>query len=176
MHFFKQFYNKNLKYELINKFIYKKPNELAKLEKIILNYGCNSTDLKSIATGLLALELITAQRGAFTVSKKSNISLKIRKGNPVGCKVTVRKSRMFFFLSKIIENVLPNLKNFEGLSSTKNGKTYSFKIQDNYSFMELEKRYYFFTNLPNLNITLVFTSKKKEERVFMLKEFQLPLK
>ena len=178
MHFFEQFYTENLKYKLINKFTYKKTNELAQLKKIVLNYGCNTTDLKTIATSLLALELITKQKGTFTVSKNSNVSLKIRKGNPVGCKITLRKSQMFQFLSKTITNVLPNLKNFEGFSYKRRikRKAFSYQIHDNFSFSELEKHYYLFNNLSKLDFTLVIDSKKKMEVLFILKELQLPFR
>jgi len=178
MHFLEYFYTKSLKYDLINKFFYKNINELPKLKKIILNFGCKTTEIKQLAASSLALELITKQKGILTTTKHSNIFLKIRKGNPIGCKISLQKASMFNFLEKTLIKTFPKTKNFNGLTFTKKTKknAYSYQIQDNFSFSELEKHYYLFYNLSKLDITIVTNTKVKEETIFLLKSLQLPLK
>lgn len=178
MPFLINFYLKTLKYDLANKFFYKNTKELPKIKKIILNFGCNTTELKSLSSSLLALKLITHQKGNLTITKHSNIFLKIRKGNPIGCKVTLRKTRMFNFLTKIIIQIFPQLKNFYGFNVTRKLKKnmFSYELHETFNFTELENNYYLFNNLPNVGITIVISSKVKEELIFILKSFQFPLK
>ena len=180
MIFLTHFYRRTLKFDLINKFLYKNTKELPKLKKIILNFGCNNNEIKNLAASLLALELIANQKGILTLSKKSNISLKIRKGNPVGCKVTLQKTSMFDFITKTLIDVYPKLKNFHGFnfnSRKLRKKTFSYEIEDTFSFPELETNYSLFNNyLPKLSITFVVSSKSKEELLFILKSLQIPLK
>ena len=177
MHFLTKFYNKNLKYELINKFRYNKSNNIPKLKKIILNFGCKTADLKQLSSSLLALELITNRKGKMTKTKKSNILFKIRKGNPTGCKVILSKFDAYNFLSKLIVEIFPKLKNFSGLNTHKKVKknAISYDLHETFTFKELENHYYFFNNLSRLNITLVTNTKNQEEMIFLLKSLQLPL-
>lgn len=175
MHSLEKFYNKTIKYELINKFIYNHNKNLPKLKKIILNFRCKTADIKQLASSLLALELIVNQQGTFTTTKHSNILFKIRKGNPTGCKVTLQKFHMFNFLLKILIEVLPKLKNFNGFRITKKIKknVFSFELDETFSFSELGNHYYLFNNLSKLGITIVTSSKNKTELLYLLKAFQL---
>jgi large subunit ribosomal protein L5 len=178
MHFLEHFSEKTLKYDLTNKFFYNTTKHLPKLEKIILNFGCKTTGIKNLATSLLALELITSQRGSLTTTKHSNILLKIRKGNPAGCKVTLQKSNMFNFLAKTLIEILPKVKDFNGLTLTKKIKknVFSYELHETFSFHELEEHYYLFNTLPKLDVTFIANSKAKEELIFILKSLQLPFK
>jgi large subunit ribosomal protein L5 len=178
MNFLNYFQTKTLKHDLLNKFCYKNINDLPKLKKIILNFGCKTNDMKQLATAVLALELITNQKGILTNSKKSNISLKIRKGNPVGCKITLRKKTMAKFLEKILLDIFPRIKNFNGLTASEYLKTnsFSYELHNTLGFSELEEHYYLFNNLPRLNITVVTKTSTKEELLFILKAFQFPFK
>jgi large subunit ribosomal protein L5 len=177
MHFLTQFYNKNLKYELINKFIYTKSNSIPKLKKIILNFGCKTADLKQLASSLLAIELITNKKGIMTRTKKANILFKIRKGNPTGCKIILSKFNAYNFLSKLIIEIFPKLKNFSGLNSDKKIKknAVSYDLRETFTFKELENHYYLFNNLSKLNVTIVTNTKNKKEMIFLLKSLQLPI-
>ena len=78
MHFLNYFYTKTLKFDLINKFYYTDLKKLPKLKKIVLNFSCKTIELKTIATHLLALELITGKKGTITLSKRPNLFLKIQ--------------------------------------------------------------------------------------------------
>lgn len=178
MHFLENFYFKTLKYDLINKFVYDNTNKLPKLKKIILNFGSKTADIKQLSSGLLAFELIANQKGVLTTTKKSNILLKIRKGNPTGCKLTLQKYNLFNFLKKTIIEIFPKLKNFNGFTRNRKIKknALSYELHDTFSFSELERHYYFFNNLPKLDITIITTTKNKKELKFILKSLQFPFK
>lgn len=176
MHFLEHFYFKTLKYDLINKFVYHNTNNLPKLKKIILNFGSKTADIKELASSLLAFELIANQKGVLTTTNKSNILLKIRKGNPTGCKLTLQKYNLFNLFRKTIIEVFPKLKNFNGFTQNQRIKknVFSYEIHDTFSFSELEGHYYLFNNLPKLDITIVTTTKNKEELIFILRSLQFP--
>lgn len=178
MYFLNYFYKKTLKFDLINKFYYTRLQNLPKLKKVILSFGCKTTELKTLATSLLALELITKQKGVLTVSKRPNLLLKIRKGNPTGCKLNLKNSSMFVFFSKSFNEIFARTKSFEGLIINQNTKktVVSFVIKDTLNFSELTDHYYLFNNISNLNLSFITSSKTKEETLFLLKSLQLPIK
>lgn len=178
MHFLNYFYNKNLKFDLINKFYYKDLKKLPKLKKIILNSNCKTTESKIIAINLLALELITNQKGILTVAKQPNILLKIKKGNPTGCKLILKKSSMLSFLNKSVREIFSKLKNFDGIKiHNKIEKTsFSFVIKNTLNFPELSENYYLFSNLSNIDLSFVTTTETQEEMLFVLKSLQFPIK
>jgi large subunit ribosomal protein L5 len=179
MNFLKHFYENTIKHDLVNKFLYLNTKKIPKIKKIILNFGCNTNEIKCLAASLLALELITNQKGILTQTKYSLITLKIRKGSPVGCKVTLRKNIMLNIISNFLIKIFPKLKNFEGLTINYKikQKTLSYNFNDLFIFSILEEHYYLFNNLPKLNITLVVHNiKTKQELFFLLKSVQLPFK
>lgn len=178
MHFLNYFYKKTLKFDLINKFHYTDLKKLPKLKKIVLNFSCKTTELKTLATNLLALELITSQKGMLTISKHPNLSLKIRKGNPTGCKLTLKKISMLSFLDKSLNDIFPKIKNFDGIriSPKLEKATLSFILKDTLNFSELTEHYYLFNNLSNLSLSFIMKSETKKEMLFLLKSLQLPLK
>jgi large subunit ribosomal protein L5 len=178
MHFLENFYFKTLKYDLMNKFVYNSTNRLPKLKKIILNFGSKTADIKQLSSGLLAFELIANQKGILTKTRKSKVLLKIRKGNPTGCKLTLQKYNLFNLFRKIIIEVFPKLKNFNGFTQSQKIKksAFSYELYDTFSFSELENHYYLFNNLPKLDVTIVTTSKNKKELIFILRSLQFPFK
>mgnify|MGYP006311402227 CR=1 FL=1 len=177
MHSLEYFYKRTLQFDLINKFYYTDLKKLPKLKKIILNFSCKTTELKSLATNLLALELITNQKGILTVSKRPNLLLKIRKGNPAGCKLTLRKAKMLNFIFKSLNEVFSKIKNFNGIPVNQKVKktALSFIIRDTLNFSELTEHYYLFNNLPNLNLSFITSVETKKEILFILKSLQLPI-
>lgn len=178
MHFLTYFCKKTLNYELINKFTYVNTKKLPKIKKIILNFGCKTTDIKNLAASLLALELITCQKGQLTTTKYPNVILKLRKGNPVGCKVEIRNQKMYYFLEKMLSEIFPKVKNFNGLKFNPKLKknTISYKLIDNFVFKIIEENYYLFTTLSKLDVTLLTTAKKEKELNFIVKSLQFSLK
>lgn len=174
-----QLLKKTLKYNLLHKFCYKKTKDFPTLKKIVLNFGFNTTEMKSLMTGSLVLELISKQKATLTTTKNSNVLSKIRKGNPVGCKVTLKKNSAANFLDKIYNEVFPKLLNNKQLfqiSRKIKKNSFSYNLHETFNIQELENKYYLFTNLPTLNITLVTNSRLKEELIFILQSLQLPIK
>ena len=177
MNILENYYKKVIRHDLINKFFYNHIEEIPQLKKIILNFGCKSFEIKNIAASLLSLELITVQQGVLTKSRRANILLKIRKGNPVGCTVVLRQNKMYNFLLKLLIDVFPNLRDFKGIPVAKklSNTSFSFTLKDLISFKELEKQFYLFSNLPPLNITFVTNTKTRKELIYLLNSFKLPL-
>lgn len=177
MYFLREYEKKTIKKDLLNKFNYKNTKKIPELKKITLNFGHNSTDLKKIASHLLALELITNQRGVVNKTKTANIRLKIRQDQPVGSKVVLLKTNKLKFVHKLINEILPKLKNFNGLIANKNitNNTFSYRIYDTFNFLELEKHYHLFNNLSKLDISLSTTSSTIKETEFLLKSLQIIL-
>lgn len=173
MHFLEYSLKKNIKYDLINKFNYNKSKELPLIKKIILNFGCKTTKIKNLSSSLLALELISEKNARLTVTKKPNIILKIKKGNPVGCRVILTKHKIFYFLERNINEIFLNIKFFNKCKfKQKNLNFFSYKIYDPFVFHELGKNYYLFNDLTSLDITFVLKSSINKELVFILKSLK----
>lgn len=178
MKILKNYYSSIIKYELINKFNYKTFNKIPKLKKIILIFNCKSFDIKTLAISSLALEFISGQKSTINKSKRINILLKIRKGNPVGCKVSLRKQFMYLFLAKLVLEIFPRIKLFDYISyndKLNNTTAMSFKISNIFLFPELEKNYYVFSQLTSLQVTLLVNSRTKNELSNMLNHLKIPL-
>jgi large subunit ribosomal protein L5 len=177
MNILENYYKKVIRHDLINKFLYYNLDDIPELKKIILNFGCKNFAIKNVAASLLALELITTKQGTITKAKRANILLKVRKGQPVGCVVVLRKIKMYHFFLKLLTQVFPNLKDFKGINVSKklNGNSFSLTLVDLINFKELEKQFYLFTNLPPLNIILITNTKTQKELIFLLNSFKVPL-
>lgn len=178
MTFFEKYYQQVIKIDLTNKYLYTDFKKIPKIEKIILNFGCNTSEFFNISSAFLFLELISQKKSVLTTAKKGNVTFKIRKGNIVGCVVVLTKKKMYFFLSKLLMYVFPNLKDFEGIQMFQKKllkRSFSFKIKDFSCFKELEKQFYLFPNLPPLNITILSKSKTEKELLYVLYSFKLPL-
>ena len=171
-YFLEKFYFKTVKYKLINKFVYKKVKKLLIIKKIVLNFGSKTSSIKKLFSGLLALELIGNQKGMFTTS--SNITLKTRKKSPVGCKLSVKKNNLLKIFESTIIQLLVQQKNVSNLSLIHSIKknSISFKIHSVFNFFELEKHYFFFNKLSELNITLIVNTKNKKTFIFWGKLLQ----
>lgn len=174
MTFFKNFYKTIFKYDLLNKFNYTRTKNLPVIKKIILNFGCKNTKLKNLAASFLALELISCQKGILTKTRKSNLFLKIRKGNPVGCKVVLKNKQMFCFLERNLNEILPKEKNTYKINKNNliSKNFFSYEIHNKFTFNELEKHYYLFNDLEKLDITLVINVTFNKELFFLLKSFK----
>ena len=100
---FVKYYNENIvKYDLINKFRYQNVTDLPELKSVSIRFQCEKYEMKNLIAALAALKLITSQKAFILVSKTANISLKIRKGHPVGCKIILRKTKMNEFFVKFL--------------------------------------------------------------------------
>jgi large subunit ribosomal protein L5 len=176
MYFLKNYYQSVIQYDLINKFQHKNLQNLPKLQKIVLNFSYK--DFKNLASSLLSLELVTAKRGTLTTANNSHILLKIRKGNPVGCKVILKKTLMYHFFTKLLVDVFPKIKEFKEFNFQSflfQPHTFSYQLKNTFIFFELEQNYSLFSSLSNLNITIVTNTKTQEELLFLLNSFKLPI-
>lgn len=172
-------YKQIVSYDLITKFNYTNSFQLPHIEKISINIGSLKIALekKKIIQLLLAIELITGQKGKITISKKNKIHLKIKKGMVIGCKVTLNKKQSYIFLDNLILLVLPHTKNFKGFKfNTKTSKTLSFKIDNILNFFELQNEFLAFSNLPPLNVSVNLSSRNKDESNLLLNSMNFPIK
>lgn len=175
MFFFETYFQQVMKYDSINAFKFDNLKQIPKLKTIILNFGYQKSNFKRLISGLLALEFITSKKSKLTRSKHLHILLKIKQGNPVGCKIILKKKIMHRFYLKLITSVFPKLKNPQNTQFQQNCKAISITIRNPLLFMELESHYEFFKDIPNLDITLLTNSKSKNELFFLLKSIKICL-
>jgi large subunit ribosomal protein L5 len=172
MHFLESYYINIIKYDLINRFSYKTIKNIPKLQTIVLSFGCNTVELKKLSISLLSLQLITTKRGKLTIATQPNIILKIKKGNPVGCKVVLKKTVMYQFIYKLFLEILPGTKNKILLKKTLYPNNISYNLENIFVFKELEKNYMLFNHLKNLQITIITNTKTNRELIFLLNSFR----
>lgn len=175
MYFSDFYYKKIIKYDILNKFYYSNLRQIPKLKKIVLNFGYNKSDFKQLISGLLALEIISSKKGIITKSSQTNITLKIKKGIPIGCKVILKKNNMYSFYFKLITFIFAKTKQPQKLFShikSQSTNSLSFKLNTLSSFSELENYYHYFKNLPPLDVTILTTSTLSSELFFLLKSLK----
>ena len=164
--------------ELIKELGYGNVMQVPKVEKITLNMGVGEsiTDKKAIEKAQADLESITGQRPLVTKAKKSVATYKIREGFPIGCKVTLRKSRMYDFLDRLVNIALPRIRDFRGLNKKSFDGTgnYSIGIKEQIIFPEID--YDNIDTIRGLDITITTTAKTDEEALALLKAFNFPIK
>ena len=174
----RELYYENIQSELMKKFEYKNLMEVPRLFSISLNMGIGDakTNAKSLESGINELTHISGQKPIVTKSKQDISNFKIRKGFPVGCKVTLRADRMYEFLERMIAVALPRSRDFRGLSfkSFDGRGNYNFGIKEQIIFTEIN--YDKIEAIRGLNITLVTSAKTDDEAYWLLKELGLPLK
>jgi len=175
MYFLKNYYKNIIQYDLVNKFRYGSLQNLPKLQKIVLNFGYKNPNLKNLASALLFLELITTKQGVITTASSPHILLKIKKGNPVGCKVILKKTLMYSFFTRLLIDIYPQVKKFTLQRKNQKPNTFSYQLKSIFIFLELERNYNLFNNLSNLNITIVTNTKTRNELLFLLNSFKLPI-
>jgi ribosomal protein L5 len=164
MQVLEHFCRKNLKYNFINKFDYKSLKSLFEFKKIVLMFKNENSNLKKIATHLLILELLTSKKGIFVKSKKQSVILKIKVGNPVGCKIILSKKIMFKFLKKLIFGVFLFKKNHI-LNLNKNKNSFLFSLKNIIKFFNYKKFYNIFSNLKILHLIIIININLKKEKM-----------
>ena len=170
-------YDKELVTKLMSKLSLKNKHEVPKIKKIILNMGLgeDASDGKKLKASADDLALISGQKPVVTKFKKSISNFKTRKGSNAGVKVTLRSSKMYEFLDRLVNIALPRIKDFRGLSvkGIDNSNNYSFGIKEHIVFPEVN--FDKVDKIRGLDITLVTSSKSKEATIELLKEFNFPL-
>lgn len=164
--------------KLMKQFSYKNVMQVPRLTKITLNMGVGeaTADKKIMTNAVDDLTKIAGQKAVVTLSKKSIASFKVRLGWPVGCKVTLRGSRMYEFFDRLVSIVIPRIRDFRGFSANAfDGRgNYSLGIKEQIVFPEID--YDKIDSLRGLDITLTTTAKTDEEAKALLLAFGFPLK
>ncbi len=173
---FKQLYSKTIIKELQKEFKYNNKYEVPKVEKIVINMGVGeaAVDSKVINNAINDLTLISGQKPYVTRAKKSIATFKLREAMKVGCKVTIRKDRMYDFLERLSMIALPRVKEFRGFSSKSfDGKgNFTFGIKEQIVFPEIN--YDKIDAVRGMDITIVTTAKTDKEGKLLLSGFNLP--
>ena len=174
----KERYVKEIVPSLKEKHGYKSVMQVAKLEKIVINIGAgdashNSKVLEACMNDLMA---ITGQKPVVTKARKSIAGFKLREGQNVGCKVTLRGEQMYNFLDKLISVALPRVRDFRGISKNSfDGRgNYTLGIKEQLVFPEVE--YDQVIKVRGLDIVIVTTAKTNEEAFELLKELGIPFR
>ena len=172
-----QRYNSEIKAKLQAEFAYTNPMQVPKLEKIVINMGVGEAagDQKKLDAALAELMLIAGQKPVKTLAKKAIAGFKIREGLPIGCKVTLRKSRMFEFLDRLVTIALPRVRDFRGIPSGKgfDGRgNYAMGLKEQIIFPEID--YDKVTDIRGMDIVFVTTAKTDAEAKALLKAFDVP--
>ena len=152
--------------------------ECPKLEKIIVNMGVGEAtqNVKLIDAAMGDLAIISGQKPVVRKAKKSEAGFKLREGMPIGAKVTLRKERMYDFLDRLVNVVLPRVRDFEGVSANAfDGRgNYSLGLRDQLVFPEIE--FDKVEKLLGMSITMVSSARNDEEGRALLKAFGMPFK
>ncbi len=174
----KEKYNTDIVPKLKEAFQYKNVFEVPKLEKIVLNMGLGEAvrNPKIIESAAAELALIAGQKPVVTRAKKPIANFKLRTGLPIGCKVTLRREKMFDFFEKLVNITLPRVRDFRGISGKGfDGRgNYTFGITEHIIFPEID--YDKTESIKGLNVTVVTTAKTDEEGKALLKFLGMPFK
>ena len=163
---------------MIEHFNYKNIMEVPMLKQISVNMGIGDAkdNPKKLESAIQELTLITGQKPVTTYSRKDISNFKIRKGFPVGCKVTIRGNRMYDFMERLISIALPRTRDFRGLSfkSFDGRGNYSFGVKEQIIFTEID--YDKIDSVRGMDITFSTTAKSDDESYWLLKLMGLPLR
>ncbi|MFZ6023583.1 MAG: 50S ribosomal protein L5 [Bacteroidota bacterium] len=171
-------YSKEVVPALMKKFAYKTVMQAPKLEKICINRGVNGavTDKKLVDIAVDELNMITGQRAVPTMSKKDISNFKLRKGMPIGARVTLRGEKMYEFLDRLVSVALPRVRDFKGISDKAfDGRgNYTLGVTEQIIFPEIDIDKV--NKITGMDITFVTTAQTNEEAYELLKELGMPFK
>ena len=173
----KKLYKEEIVPSLVKKFSFDTPMAVPRLTKITINEGVGegTQDKKVVEDAAEELSLITGQKAVITYSRKDISNFKLRKGMPVGCKVTLRDVKMYEFLEKLIRVTLPRIRDFNGIAENMDGRgNYTLGIKEQVIFPEIDidKN----PRIHGMEISFVTTAKTDEECHALLAAFGLPFK
>ncbi len=171
-------YSKEVVPALMKKFAYKTVMQAPKLEKICINRGVNGavTDKKLVDIAVDELNMITGQKAVPTMSKKDISNFKLRKGMPIGARVTLRGEKMYEFLDRLVSVALPRVRDFKGISDKAfDGRgNYTLGVTEQIIFPEIDIDKV--NKITGMDITFVTTAQTNEEAYELLKELGMPFK
>jgi large subunit ribosomal protein L5 len=174
----KQFYNDTVVKEMTEKFGYTSVMQVPRIEKITLNMGVGEAvaDKKVMEHAVSDMEKIAGQKAVVTKAKKSVAAFKIRDDYPVGCKVTLRRERMYEFFDRLVTVAIPRTRDFRGLSAKSfDGRgNYNMGVKEQIIFPEID--YDKIDAIRGMNITITTTAKTDEEAKALLSAFNFPFR
>jgi large subunit ribosomal protein L5 len=178
MNHLKEKYTKEIVPSMMEKYKYTTVMNVPKLEKIVVNIGTGdaTTNSKLLEVAMNELELITGQKPVATKAKKAIAGFKLRAGQSIGCKVTLRGENMYNFLEKLIRIALPRVRDFRGISpkSFDGRGNYTLGLTEQLIFSEIE--YDNVVKVRGMDVVFVTTAKSNEEAYDLLKGFGMPFK
>ena len=162
--------------EMMKIFKYKNALQAPRITKVVINVGLGEAtqDIKLLEAAQQQLAMITGQKPVVTKAKKAIANFKIRKGSPIGCKVTLRRARMYEFLDRLIAVGIPRIRDFRGLSpdSFDQSGNYSFGLNEQVIFPEVDVDKVMKTH--GMDITIVTTAKNTKEAFEFLRLIGMP--
>ena len=171
-----EIYTKSIRPDLLQQNGYKNILEVPKLEKIVINMGLGEAvqDSKKVASAVTDLSKITGQQPVITKASKSVAGFKLREGMPIGCKVTLRRDRMYEFLDRLITIALPRVRDFRGLnpSSFDGCGNYAMGLKEQIVFPEID--YDQIDTIRGMDIIFVTSAKTDDEARELLRRFDFP--
>ena len=174
----REIYENEIVAKLNEKFGYKNPMQVPKLDKIVINMGIGEAkeNVKVLDSAVRDLEIITGQKPVITKSKKSIANFKLREGMPIGCKVTLRGEKMYEFADRLINLALPRVRDFRGVNPNAfDGRgNYALGVKEQLIFPESE--YDKVDKVRGMDVIFVTTAKTDEEARFLLSLFKFPFK
>ena len=172
------FYKETVVPQLMKEFNYSNPMEVPKVTKVTLNMGVGeaATDKKIMERAVGDMRAIAGQQPMVTLSRKSVASFKIRDGWPVGCKVTLRRERMYEFIDRLVNVAIPRIRDFRGLNrkSFDGRGNYSMGVKEQIMFPEID--YDKIDAIRGMDITITTTAKSDDEARALLAAFNFPFK
>ena len=173
----RKLYDEVVRKRLTDEFGYKNPMEVPKLEKIVINMGVGEAagDQKKLDAAVAELMAIAGQKPVKTIAKKAIAGFKIREGQAIGCKVTLRKARMYEFLDRLVTIALPRVRDFRGIPGNRgfDGRgNFAMGMKEQIVFPEIN--YDRVDTVRGMDIQFVTTAKTDKEAKALLKAFDLP--
>ena len=172
----KETYLNEIKDAMQKKFEYKNEMQIPKLDKIVINMGVGEAkeNRKVLDTAVKDLETITGQKAVVTRAKNSVANFKLREGQPIGCKVTLRGEKMYEFLDRLVNLALPRVRDYKGVSKNSfDGRgNYTMGIKEQLIFPEIE--YDKIDKIKGMDITFTTTAKTDEEAYALLEMLGMP--
>jgi large subunit ribosomal protein L5 len=163
---------------MLKEFSYKNVMEVPKVQKVVLNVGLGEAiqNIKLLDAAQKELSVITGQKAVITKAKKSIASFKLRKGVPIGCKVTLRGSKMYEFLDRLISIALPRIRDFKGVSGKSfDGRgNFSLGLKEQFIFPEID--YDKVEMVHGLDVTICTTARTDKESTALLRYLGMPFR
>jgi len=174
----RKLYDEVVRKKLIEQFGYKNPMQVPTLDKIVINMGIGEAvaDRKKVESAAADLGLIAGQKAVITKSRKSIANFKLRDGQPIGCKVTLRSARMYEFIDRLINIALPRVRDFRGLNAKSfDGRgNYSLGIREHIVFPEID--YDKAADIWGMDVVICTTAKTDDEARALLTAFNFPFR